>query len=312
MTTSALLHPPSEGTTSRRSRSAQVLLLAAVLLWSANFTAVKYSLTHGFSPLSFAAVRWTFAAVALSAVTLRFEGSLRFQRRDIPLLIGVAGGGFWFNQMSLVFAIHLAPASTIALIFGLFPILVALLSHACGVERLKLRHGVAVVVSFAGAALVAIGARTALGGHFGGILFGVANAFFFASFAVVVVPLMRRYSPYRITAVASVVCSALLAITGGPNLVRQDWGGVSNWAWFALTYSATSLVIGNILWLKALRLVGPGRASLYSNFQAFPAAVLAFVILSEPLSGLQIVGGAVIALGILLAHSERTPAPSLE
>lgn len=290
-----------------------MLLLVAMLLWSTNFTAVKFSLTHGFSPLSFAAVRWTCAAIALAAVTLRLEGSLRIQRKDVPLLIGVAGIGFWLSQMSLVYAIDLAPASTIALLFGLFPVLVALLSHATGVERLKLRHGVAVVVSFSGAALVAIGARVAVGGHFGGILFGFANALLFASFAVVVVPLMRRYSPYRITAVASLVCAALLALTGTPNLVGQDWNGVSNWAWFALIYSATSLVAGNILWLKALRLVGPGQASLYSNFQAFPAAVLAFIVLSEPLSALQILGGAVIALGILLARSGRTPAaPPLE
>jgi drug/metabolite transporter (DMT)-like permease len=289
-----------------------MLLLAAVLLWSANFTAVKFSLTHGFSPLSFAAVRWTCAAIALAAVTLKMEGSLGIQRRDVLLLIGVAGVGFWFNQMSLVFAIDRAPASTIALIFGLFPIFVALLSHATGVERLKLRHAVAVVVSFSGAALVAVGARVALGGHFGGILFAFSNAFFFASFAVVVVPLMRRYSPYRITAVASLVCAVLLDLASTPTLVGQDWSGVSNWAWFALIYSVTSLVTGNILWLKALRLVGPGQASLYSNFQSFPAAVIAFVILSEPLSALQILGGAVIAVGIMLARTERTPPPPLE
>ncbi len=303
---------PPPGAKSGRSISAQVLLLAAVLLWSANFTAVKFSLTHGFSPLSFAALRWTFAALALTAVTLRLEGSLRTERRDIPLLIGVAGVGLWLNQMSLVFAIHLAPASTIALIFGLFPILVALLSHATGVERLRLRHGIAVIVSFSGAALVAIGARVAVGGGVGGILFGFSNALFFASFAIVVVPLMRRYSPYRITAVGAIVCAVLLALAATPNLVQQDWSGVDNWAWLALFYSVASLVTGNILWLKALGLVGPGQASLYSNFQAFPAAVIAFVILSEPLSILQILGGVVIAVGILLARAERTPAPPLE
>src|SRR5438445_1143867 len=295
---------PSEGTRLQGKFSAEVLMLLAVLLCGGNFTALKYGLTHGFSPLPFAAVRWAFAAVALSVVTLSLEGTLRIERKDLVLVIGVAGVGFWLNQTSLIYAIDLAPASTIALLFGLFPILVALISHATGVERLKRRHALAVVVSFAGAALVAIGAGRGVGGHVGGILLALVNATFFASFAVVVVPLMRRYSPYRITAVSALVCSVLLAIFGAPQLAREGWSDVSTWAWLALIYSATSLVTGTILWLNAVRRVGPGRAALYSNFQAFPAAVLAFLILSEPMSVLQIGGGAVIAVGILLARSQ--------
>ena len=47
--------------------------LGTVLLWSFNFTAIRYAVSHGFAPLSYAAVRWAIAALAFSAATWRLD-----------------------------------------------------------------------------------------------------------------------------------------------------------------------------------------------------------------------------------------------
>ena len=52
---------------------------------------------------------------------------------------------------------------------------------------------------------------------------------------------------------------------------------------------------------------GASRATLVANLQPFVAALVAYVLLSERLSLLQVVGGALIAGGILTAR-RRTPA----
>jgi drug/metabolite transporter (DMT)-like permease len=56
--------------------------------------------------------------------------------------------------------------------------------------------------------------------------------------------------------------------------------------------------------------VGAARASLYVNLQPFLGAFFALAVLSEEMGLVQIVGGIVIAAGILLARQARPPAPS--
>jgi drug/metabolite transporter (DMT)-like permease len=51
--------------------------------------------------------------------------------------------------------------------------------------------------------------------------------------------------------------------------------------------------------------VGPARASVFANLQPFLAAVFSLLILSEPLTRLQVVGGIAIACGILISRPPR-------
>src|SRR5215471_15014629 len=91
---------------------AESLLLGTVLLWSFNFTAGRYGIEHGFSPLTYAALRWTTAGGA-------------------PALV------VFLNQIAFANALKLAPASTVALVFGTMPIFVALTAMVSGTERLR-------------------------------------------------------------------------------------------------------------------------------------------------------------------------------
>ncbi len=55
------------------------------------------------------------------------------------------------------------------------------------------------------------------------------------------------------------------------------------------------LVLTNVLWFRSLHRIGANRATLAANLQPFVAAVLAVILLSEPLSALQVAGGVLIA-----------------
>jgi len=125
-------------------------------------------------------------------------------------------------------------------------------------------------------------------------------------YSVAVAPLMGTYSPYRISAVVMTATWALVALTATPQLAHQDFD-LSGLVWVGLAYAvAGPLVLTTILWFVAIHRVGPARAALYVNLQPFLAALFAVVLLSEPLTALEIGGGALIAAGILLAGR---PAP---
>jgi drug/metabolite transporter (DMT)-like permease len=297
----------------RQRVPADVLLLVTVVFWSFNFTVVKYALTHGWQPLTYSSVRFAIGALLFSGFTYARERSLVVRRTDVLLMTGAAAAGIWLNQLSFVYAVRLTTAATVALMFGTLPIFVALIAQALGQERLHLRHWLATVISFSGVALVALGASGGISSDLGGLLLGLGASATWAAYSVAMGPLMRRYSPYRISAFMLLVGSVPLLASAVEQLARQDWAGLGGLAWAAFVYSLFfSLVFTNIMWFTAIDRVGAARSSLYANLQPFLGAFFALVVLSEKLGGLQVAGGLVIGAGILVARRAEPPAPSVD
>jgi drug/metabolite transporter (DMT)-like permease len=125
---------------------------------------------------------------------------------------------------------------------------------------------------------------------------------------VSIAPLMRRYSPFRLSAVFLAAVTLPLALAGSRQLAAQSWDfGALVWVGFAFAVVGP-LVTTNFLWFTAIDRVGPSRASLFANLQPFLAAIIALLLLSEKITTLEVVGGLAIGAGILLAP-RRGPAP---
>jgi drug/metabolite transporter (DMT)-like permease len=212
----------------------------------------------------------------------------------------------------VTYAVQLSSAATVALLFGILPAFVALFSGLAGVQHLRAREWAGIGVSFAGVVLIAVGAEDRLSSHAGGIVLAIVTAATFAAYSVGVVPLMRRYSPYRISAVTALIGSLLLGVSGSWQLARQSWD-VGALAWAAVLYGALAAVgVGNLLWFKLIDRVGPGRAAVYLNLQPFLGAVFAVLVISESLKPVQIAGGAVVGAGIALARVRQPATPAAE
>jgi drug/metabolite transporter (DMT)-like permease len=296
----------------RKPAAVEVMLLVTVLVWALNFTVTRYALTHGWHPLAYSSLRYSAGALLFAAFVARTERTFRVgRRRDLLLLVLAAATGIVLNQVSYVYAIKLTNATTVALILGITPIFAALVAFAVGLERMRTRFWVAAAVSFAGVALVALGAGE--GGvtfDVAGDLLSVATAATWAAYSVLIAPLMRRYSPYRISAIVLVLgCVPLLALASH-QIATQDFEGLGGRAWAAIVFATLGpLVLTNVLWFRSVSIVGPSRATLFANIQPFVAAVFAVLILSEHLGALQVAGGFAIGAGILLARRPRAEAP---
>jgi len=291
----------------RRPTSVELMLLATILLWALNLSVTKVILEHGLEPLSYATIRYGLAGAIFVALTLAAERSLRIERRHVVVL-AFAAVTLWLNQLSFVFALDVTTASTIGLLLGAIPIFAALFGLALGRERLTGRFWIAAAISFAGVGLVALGSGGDVSGGYVGILLGLSTAATWAAYSVAVAPLMRTYSPYRVSAVVIPLAWVLIAIVGLPTTRSQDWS-VGWEIWLLLVFATLGpLVLTNVFWFRSIDRIGPARATLAANLQPFVAAILAVILLSEPLGLLQVVGGVLIAAGILVAR-RRTPDP---
>jgi len=277
-----------------------------VCLWALNFTASKYILDNGFEPLTYAAVRYTCAALIFLAIVLPRERSLRVERRDVPLVL-LAILLLFGNQLGFVFALDLSTATTVALLFGTLPIFTALFAHAVGIDDLSRRFWIAAALSFCGVALVTIGSGKSISANVWGDLLAIAGAATWGAYSVALAPLMRRYSPFRLSAIFLLGAAALLLLAGAPQLQDQSFDLPAS-VWLTFAYAVIGpLVITNLLWFTAIDWVGPSRASLFANLQPFLAAVIALLLLDETLTRLQLAGGLLIAAGIVFSRSRGQP-----
>ncbi len=215
----------------------------------------------------------------------------------------------WLNQLSFVLALDATTATTIGLLLGAIPIFTALLGLALGRERLKRRFWIAAAISAVGRRP----RRDRLGrGRLRrlprdlprprdvrdvGRVLGRRRA---DDADVLGVARERRRDPRSL--------GADRARRAYPR--RTTRTGTLGWEIWALVVLATlgPLVLTNILWFRSLDRVGPSRATLAVNLQPFVAALLAVVLLSEPLSLLQVLGGVLIAAGLVVARRRTAPA----
>ena len=281
------------------------MLLGTILLWALNITVTRYILTHGFRPLAYATVRYGTAAAVFAGISLVAERTMRISRRDL-LFVGAAALSIFANQVCFIYAVKTSTASVVAIVLGATPIFAALLGLVLGTERLSRSFWLGAAVSFAGVGLVAAGSSGELSGGLGGILLAIATAATWAAYSVAIAPLMRRYSPSRISAIVLPLGWLSLAVAGIGQTRSQDYG--LGWRiWLLLAFATFGpLVLTNILWFRSLHRIGPSRATLAANLQPFIAAVIALVLLSEKMTAIQVAGGLCIAAGIAVAR--RAPA----
>jgi drug/metabolite transporter (DMT)-like permease len=283
----------------RRPSIVDAMLFGTVLLWALNITVTKYMFEHGWLPLAYGTIRY-FAAISLFWIfTYRRERSFRVERTDWRFIL-LAALFIFLNQVCFVYGVKLANASTVALLLGATPVFIGLISVALGLESLARTFWIGALVTFGGVGLIAAAASGGLGSSLGGDLIAIATAFTWAAYTVSIAPLMRRYSPYRVSALVLAVGwvpLAVLALASG-QLVDESFS--FGWkVWLGFGYAVVGpLFLTNILFFTAIDKVGAARAALFTNLQPFFSVFFALVLLGESLHTLEIAGGVLIFAGI--------------
>ncbi|HEY4346447.1 MAG TPA: EamA family transporter [Gaiellaceae bacterium] len=296
----------------RRVSAVDLMLLGTVLLWALNITVTRYVVSHGFQPLAYATTRYLSATGLFWVFTLRREGTVRIALSDTKLVL-VAAFLIFCNQLVFVTSVHLTNASTVGLVLGTTPIFVGILATLVGLERPGRAFWIAAIVSFAGVGLLA-GGSGGVSGDLLGDLLAVATAATWACYSVAIAPLLKRYSPFRISALVLAIGWVPLALVSIPELSRQSLDGFGWTMGLAFAFAVVGpLFLTNILWFTAIDRVGPSRASLFANLEPFFAVMFAVLLLSEHLTGWEIAGGVAIAIGIGLERigQKAIPEPAI-
>jgi drug/metabolite transporter (DMT)-like permease len=281
------------------------MLVLANVLWSLNYATTKYAFER-WNPLAFSGVRFTAAGLAMAAIVLKLEGSLRIARADVPRVVLAGATGIFLNQLTFNYALDYTAAANVALILGASPAFTAAFVVALGHERVRPLHWLALGVSLFGVALVVQGGSGLAGFSLRGDLLAIGAGLSWAAYSVMLRPLFGKYSAMRLSTLMILVGAVLMAPFAGAQLAAQDFGSIGTLRWGSLVYSAIfPLVVTNVLYFGALRRVGAARATLFMYLQPFLGALFAALLLGEHIVALQVFGGVFIVGGVALGRLGR-------
>ena len=89
----------------------------------------------------------------------------------------------------------------------------------------------------------------------------------------------------------------------------KDWGSVGADAWAGLAFSAfIPAGVANVVVFSAIKLLGPTRITAFQFLVPFLAVLMGAAFLAEPVRADQLLGGAVIVLGVAMARTDRVTA----
>jgi drug/metabolite transporter (DMT)-like permease len=243
-------------------------------------------------------VRFALAAAVLSAVAAA-TGALRGVPRRAIVAALLMGGVGYATQAGLFFlALERMDASLLSLLLYTFPAMVTAAAIAIGRERVTTPRLTALAIASAGTALVLAGAGTgALDPLATALALGAAVTY--TVYILVGDRVVRQVPPLALAALvttgATVTFSVVALVRGGPELGFTAAG----WGWLA----AIALVgtVGAILtFFAGLARVGPSTASILSTLEPVVTVSLAAAAFGERLTPVQLAGGALVLLAVVV------------
>jgi drug/metabolite transporter (DMT)-like permease len=295
----------TQGSSLRRFGYDAAMLLVC-LIWGTNFTVQKLAFSQ-LSPLAFTAIRFTLGSAILVLIVRSVEGSAPMPRGPVLfrlVWLGVFGNTLY--QVGFVTGLAESGATNTALIIAAAPAAVAILGAALGIERATLRMGLGIAVGIAGVALIVLsGSKGVKAAH--GDLFTVGAVL---SWAIYTVGLrnVEGISALQITAWTTYTGTPGLVLAAIPELARTDWHRVGWGAVGAEAYSVLiSLILAYLIWNRSVRAVGATRTAIYMCVTPLFAALVAWAFAGERPGWPHLIGGILIAVGVLLTRLIRSP-----
>ncbi len=301
----------------RRPLVGYAMVIAAALLFALNGTVSKVVLSSGISPLELTQVRATgaFAGFGLALLLIR-RRALRVRLRELPYLAVFGIAGVAFVQWLYFVSIQRLPIGIALLLEYLAPILIALYARTFRHEPVRRRIWLALLLALVGLSFVVeVWSGLALDGL--GVVAALSAAVAFAVYVLMAERAVEDRDPASLLAYGFLFAAVFWAIA------RPVWhfpagrldddvsllGQLSSLSlpvWLLMLFVVVGgTMITFLLVTAALRHISATRVGIVAMLEPVAASVVAFLWLGESFGAAQLVGGAIVLAGIVLAQTAR-------
>ncbi len=289
-----------------RTALVYLALLLVTLIYGANYTIAKYVVPEYLLPLAFVVMRVSVSTLLFWMVARTFPTE-KVRRRDHWLLIRCAFFGtainqfFYFKGLSLTTPIHAS------LIMTTTPIAVLMVAAFLRHERLTMMKITGVLVGLAGVLLLLTKGGVSLeNGTFTGDLFILLNGITYATYLVLVKPLMRTYHHATVLKWVFLYGALMMVPVGLQQVFSADWSSFPDLTWWSLGYvvlAATFVVYLLNAW--ALNYVDSSVVGIFIYLQPVFATIVALAAGEDQLDLLTVIYALIIMAGVYLVSKRN-------
>ena len=297
-----------------------LICLIATIFWSTTAIFIRYLIqNYSMPPLLLAFWRDLFTSITVAiALAIISRPLLRVERRHLAFLAGY-GLALAFLNTSWTISVALNGAAVSTVLVYSSPAITAVVAWRLFGEPLDRVKIAAVILSLLGCALVS-GAylpgmwQLNLIGVTTGLLSGLAMAIYNLMGKAAALRQINPWSTllYSFAGAAAVLLVINLSSLGqAEGLARPDllWLGKALTAWLVLAILAMGPTIGGYgLYIVSLGYLPAGVANLIATLEPVFTAILAYLLLAERLSTVQLLGSALVAAGIVLLRIQERQA----
>lgn len=286
--------------------SAALLALFVTFLWSTSWVLIRIGLDdEELPPVVFAGLRYALASIVLvmwvAAGTDR--GAVRsLAPAQVRGLVALGVVMYALTQGAQFVAIDAQPAATTSLLLATTPLMVALLSVVALGEPTSLAQRL-------GGVLIVAGSAAFFAGELGATAVGLAAALVGLGSNTAAALLGRQVnrtasiSPRLVTAVSMTIGAVVLlavgvAASGVPAIGGRAWLIIG---WLAVVNTALAFT----LWNRALRHLTATESAAINTTMVVQIPVLGWIFLDEPLGWPEMMGIALVAVGVLVMTRRR-------
>ncbi|MDC2866624.1 MULTISPECIES: DMT family transporter [unclassified Bacillus (in: firmicutes)] len=287
-----------------------ILLLITSLLWGGNFVVGKSLVGHA-SPMTLTTLRWGIAVICLFPVVWLKEKKLFPPKEAIlPLfLMGVTGVVF-FNIFQF-WALEHTSATNVGLISTLNTISIAACSALFLKEKMNIWQITSMIISFFGVTLVL--SKGKIDALFS-LHFNIGDWWMMAAVCVWgIYSVCSRWATKKTTPMMSTLYSGIfgLIILIPFNISDFTISNVNASFLGSILYTGViSTVLCMVFWNIGVQKLGATTAGIFLNFNPIFTAILAFLLLGEQMTWMQIVGSVIVISGCyLFSHFKSAATP---
>jgi len=284
-----------------QARLGYLYVSLAAILFAISGTAAKFLFNDGITAFQLIQMRTTLAFTGLLIwLCLRYPTLLKISIKNLPYFIGLGVFGIGSAQFFYLLAISKINVAAAILLHYTGPVFVAL--YVVFVQRQKLRFNITLVISgtLIGCFLV-VGAYNlqlfALNRI--GIIAGILAAVSFAVYSILSDYGMRKYTPWTVLLYGLLFAALMWNILHPPLEAFFHRYSPVQWGWI-LFIGICGTIFPFGLYFEGVKRIQPTHASITATLEPISAGVIAAVFLGEVMAPLQIIGGLIVIVSIII------------
>ena len=258
------------------------------------------------------AFRFLLAAIGMVALAFALgQNPLRLGLKQLLTLFGLGAIVYTGQSLTYFIALRTLEASLVVLIAYIYPSLVVVAGWLFLHRAVSVWHGIALAMSFAGVALLLGGARFHMSWPLVvPLVLAIASPTIYTGYILIGERVMT--SVPAVAASAVIMSGAAIAFCALAALNHQLALPANARAWevgFGIALIPTMIAIS--LFLAGLPRIGAARAALLSTWEPVVTVFLAVVVLGDRLSFVQLLGGVLVIVAVIVVQAAHLWRPGL-